>query len=91
MRLVNLNDSDLLLGLWHNTIKVYLADSIELWNWHVLVGHVWQAYRKTMALVTLFIPSSFGCAPRNPVKKINSGYKAWEFQLYLISFGPALF
>ena len=76
MHLVNLNDSDLLLGLWHNTIKVYPPDSIELWNWRVLVGHVWQAYRKTMALATLSIPSSFGCTPRNPVKKINSGYKA---------------
>ena len=44
-----------------------------------------------MALATPFIPSSFGHAPWNPAEKINSGYKAWEFQIYLIGLGPALF
>ena len=91
MHLVNLNDPDLLLGLWRGTIKVYPPDNIDLWNWRVLVGPVWQAHGKTVALATPFIPSSFGRAPRNPAEKINSGYKAWEFQIYLIGLGPALF
>jgi len=56
-----------------------------------LVGDIWQAHRKTVAMATPFIPSSFGRAPRNPAEKINSGYKAWEFQIYLIGLGPALF
>ncbi len=90
MHLVNLNDPDLLLGLWRGTVKVYPPDNMELWNWHVLVGNVWQAHGKTVALATPFIPSSFGRAPRNPAEKINSGYKAWEFQIYLIGLGPAL-
>jgi len=44
-----------------------------------------------VALATQFIPSCFGRAPRNPAEKINSGYKAWEFQIYLIGLGPVLF
>ena len=91
MHLVNLNDPDLLLGLWRGTMKVYPPDSLEFWDWRVLVGNVWQAHRKTVSLATQFIPSCFGRAPRNPAEKINSGYKAWEFQIYLIGLGPALF
>ena len=91
MHLINLNNPDLLLGLWRGTIKIYPPDRIELWNWRVLIGNVWQAHGKTVALATQFIPSSFGRAPRNPAEKINSGYKAWEFQIYLIGLGPALF
>jgi hypothetical protein len=91
MHLVNLNNPDLLLGLWRGTIKVYPPDNIELWNWRVLVGNVWQAHGKTVALATPFIPSSFGRVPRNPAEKINFGYKAWEFQVYLIGLSPALF
>jgi hypothetical protein len=56
-----------------------------------LVGDVWQAHGKTVALATHFILSSFGHAPRNPAEKINSGYKAWEFQIYLIGLGPGFF
>jgi hypothetical protein len=89
--LINLNNPDLLLGLWRGTIKVYPPDRVELWNWRVLVGNIWQAHEKTVALATPFIPSSFGRAPRNPAEKINSGYKAWEYQIYLIGLGPALF
>lgn len=56
-----------------------------------MIGDVWHAHGKTVALATPFIPSCFGRAPRNPAEKINSGYKAWEFQVYLIGLGPALF
>jgi hypothetical protein len=90
MHLINLNDPDLFLGLWRGTVKVYPPDRLELWDWRVLVGKVWQAHRKTVAMATPFIPSSFGRAPRNPAEKINSGYKAWEFQVYLLGLGPAL-
>ena len=90
MHLVNLNIPDLLLGLWRGTIKVYPPDNIELWNWCVLVGNIWQAHGKTVGLATQFIPSCFGRAPQNLAEKINSGYKAWEFQLYLVGLGPSL-
>jgi hypothetical protein len=38
-----------------------------------------------------FLPSSFGRTPRDPAKKMNSGYKAWEYQQYLYGLGPTLF
>jgi hypothetical protein len=66
MHLINLNDPDLFLGLWCGTVKVYPPDRLELWDWQVLVGKVWQAHGKTVAMATPFIPSSFGRAPRNP-------------------------
>ena len=41
-------------------------------------------------MATPYLPTSFDRAPRNPAEKINSGYKAWEFLLYLFALGPAL-
>ena len=29
--------------------------------------------------------------PRNPAEKISSGYKAWEFLMYIYGLGPAMF
>jgi hypothetical protein len=90
MHLVALNDSDLFMGLWCGTIKCYPPDSKANWDWVVLKGRVWEAHGKTVAAATPFIPSSFDRAPRNIAEKINSGYKAWEFLLYLFGLGPAL-
>ncbi|KAG2739992.1 hypothetical protein P692DRAFT_20754473, partial [Suillus brevipes Sb2] len=35
-----------------------------------------------------FLPGSFDRPPRNPAEKINSGYKAWEWLLYLYGMAP---
>ncbi|GLB36899.1 hypothetical protein LshimejAT787_0311860 [Lyophyllum shimeji] len=91
MHLTALNDPDLLLGLWRGTIKCYPPDTKDSWDWKVLVGKVWEAHGKTVAMATPYLPSSFGRVPRNPAEKINSGYKAWEYLLYLFGLGPALF
>ena len=93
--LINLNDPDLLLGLWQGTINSYAPDKKEDWDWVVLdwvvlVGKVWEAHGRTVAKATQFIPSSFGRAPRNIAEKINSGYKASEYQLYLLGLAPTL-
>jgi hypothetical protein len=91
MHLSVLNDPDLLLGLWRGTIKCYPPDDISAWNWVVLKDKkIWQAHGDSIEAATPFIPSSFGRAPRNPAEKINSGYKAWEFQLYIYGLGPVL-
>jgi hypothetical protein len=42
-------------------------------------------------MATPYLPSSFGRVPRNSAEKVNSGYKAWEFLIYLFGLGPALF
>jgi hypothetical protein len=90
MHLADLNDPDLLLGLWRGQLKCYGDDDKANWDWVVLVGKVWEGHGETIAKCTPFLPSSFGRAPRDPSQKINSGYKAWEFLLYLYWLGPAL-
>ena len=91
MHLSVLNDPDLLLGLWRGTIKHYPPDDISTWDWAVLKDKkIWRAHGDSIEAATSFIPSSFGRAPRNPAEKINSGYKAWEFQLYIYGLGPVL-
>lgn len=30
-----------------------------------------------------YIPGLFDCPPQNPIEKLNSGYKAWEWLLYV--------
>ena len=79
MHLIALNDLDLFIGLWHRTIKVYAPDSKDSWEWFVLTKDVWETHGKTVGMATQYLPSSFGHAPHNIVKKINLGYKAWEF------------
>jgi hypothetical protein len=37
-----------------------------------------------------YLPGSFDRPPRNPAQKISSGYKAWEYMLYMYALGPAL-
>jgi hypothetical protein len=90
MHLADLNDPDLLLGLWRRQLKCYGDDSKDNWDWGVLVGKVWESHGVTVARCTPYLPSSFGRAPRDPSQKINSGYKAWEFLLYIYWLGPAL-
>jgi hypothetical protein len=91
MHLSVLNNPDLLLGLWRGTIKHYPPNDMITWDWVVLKDKkVWQAHGDSIEAVIPFIPSSFGRAPCNLAEKINSGYKAWEFQLYIYGLGPVL-
>ncbi|KAJ7669957.1 hypothetical protein DFH06DRAFT_1372493 [Mycena polygramma] len=53
-------------------------DSKDNWPWAVLTG------------ATPYLPGSFDRPPRNPAEKISSGYKAWEWLLYMVGMGPAL-
>jgi hypothetical protein len=90
MHLTALNDPNLLLSLWHGTVKCYPPDTKASWDWNILVGKIWDTHGKTVAMAKQFLPSSFGRVPRNPTEKMNSGYKAWEYLLYLFGLGPAL-
>ena len=90
MHLTALNDPNLLLGLWCGTVKCYAPDTKANWDWNVLVGTIWDAHGKTVTMAKQYLSSSFGRVPRNPAEKINSGYKAWKFSIYLFSLGPAL-
>ncbi|KAG6822771.1 hypothetical protein H0H92_012645 [Tricholoma furcatifolium] len=90
MHLIALNDPDLFIGLWCGTIKVYAPDAISSWNWHVLTKKTWEAHGATVGRASKYLPSSFDHTPHNIAEKINSGYKAWEFVMYLFGLAPAL-
>lgn len=90
MHLVSLNLTDLLISLWRGTIAGDKEDRL-LWDWAVLKDDVWVQHGQDVASMRPYLPGSFDRPPRNPVEKINSGYKAWEFLLYVYALGPGLF
>ena len=90
MHLASLNIPDLLINLWRGTFDCDPKDDKSTWGWAVLQGAVWENHGKDVAACTPYLPGSFDRPPRNPAEKISSGYKAWEFLLYLYGLGPAL-
>jgi hypothetical protein len=93
MHLSVLNDPDLLLKLFTGKMDVCDPDNRENWDWAVFHRRaaLWKAHGECIIMAVPFLPSSFGRAPRDPAKKLNSGYKAWEFQQYIYGMGPTLF
>jgi hypothetical protein len=90
MHLVALNLPDLLINLWRGTFDCDKSDSRTTWDWATLQGDTWKAHGAAVAAATPYLPGSFDRPPRNPAEKINSGFKAWEFLLYMYGLGPGL-
>ena len=90
MHLVSLNILDLLISLWCGTIDSDKNNKLS-WDFTVLQGTIWRDHRTDVALMTPYLPGSFDRLPCNPTEKINSGYKAWEYLMYLFGLGPGLF
>ncbi|KAH7904377.1 hypothetical protein BJ138DRAFT_1073501, partial [Hygrophoropsis aurantiaca] len=90
MHLAAINIADELIPLWRGSFKCDPADDKSTWDWAVLKGNIWKEHGRDVANATPFLPGSFDRPPRNPAEKINSGYKAWEFLIYLFGMGPAL-
>ena len=95
MHLLNLNLTQLLIAIWRNSsdIKIqYGGEHGPKPDFIVLDDdEVWQAHGKLVASTQPYFPSSFDWPPRNPAKKINSGFKACEYMLYFWAIGPAVF
>jgi hypothetical protein len=93
MHLTVLNEPDLFLKLFTGKLDVYDPDDRDTWDWALFYKNtaLWAAHGETVTRAVPYIPSSFGRAPRDPAKKINSGYKAWEYQQYFYGLGPTLF
>lgn len=90
MHLASFNISDLLLSLWRGVLDHDKDDPPSEWPWAVLVGDTWTLHGQHVAAATPHLPGQFDRPPRNIAEKINSGYKAWEFLLYLYGLAPAL-
>ncbi|KAF8798243.1 hypothetical protein BYT27DRAFT_7123523 [Phlegmacium glaucopus] len=91
MHLESLNIPDLLIPLWRGTFDCDKTDSWSTWPWAVLRGDTWEVHGRDVAAATPYLPGSFNRPPHNPAEKILSGYKAWEFLLYLYGLGPGVF
>jgi hypothetical protein len=90
MHLTTPNASDLMLALYRGKMRVGAGDSKRSWDWAVLKGAVWRNHGAAVANMTQYLPGSFDRPPRNPALKISSGYKAWEYMLYMYGLCPAM-
>lgn len=92
MHHTHLNIPDLFLPLLRGKVKKRSASEIDTWDFATLRSDdVWKAHGDFIASCAPHWPGSFDRVPRNPAEKLNSGYKAWEFGLYLYGIGPAAF
>jgi hypothetical protein len=92
MHLSVLNNPDLFIKLFTGKLDVYEPDDRASWDWAIFYCKptLWSVHSKTVSKSVPFIPSCIGHAPWDPSKNINSGYKAWEFQLYVYGLCPML-
>ncbi|KIK50939.1 hypothetical protein GYMLUDRAFT_182038 [Collybiopsis luxurians FD-317 M1] len=87
-----LNLADLITPLLQGSLKLCNKDDdVSTWVWAVLKDNdTWTQHGADVANATKYLPGSFDRPPCNPAKKINSGYKAWEYLLYLFGLAPGL-
>ncbi|TFK82762.1 hypothetical protein K466DRAFT_499728 [Polyporus arcularius HHB13444] len=91
MHLISLNLTDLIVSLLRGTIKCDDSDDKTTWNFAVFSGKkAWKRHGKLVASCGRYLPGSFDRIPRDPAQKISSGYKAWEFLLYVYGLLPGL-
>ena len=92
MHLSVLNNPNLFLKLFTGKLNIYDPNDRANWDWAVFYCRpkLWSTHREIVPRSVPFIPLSFGCAPQDPLKRLNSGYKAWEFQIYIYSLCPTL-
>ncbi|KAL1937343.1 hypothetical protein VTO73DRAFT_13804 [Trametes versicolor] len=91
MHLITLNLTDLIISLLRGSLVCEPTDDLETWDWAVFADKpTWKAHGKLVADCTRYLPGSFDRPPRNPAEKISSGYKAWEYLLYVYGLLPGL-
>ncbi|KIO01782.1 hypothetical protein M404DRAFT_149465, partial [Pisolithus tinctorius Marx 270] len=83
--------SDLYLSLWCSMIECTPPDHISQWPWAIFkTSEAWETHGALVSSAVQHLPGSFNRKPRNPAEKISSGYKTWEFQVYIFYLAPAL-
>ncbi|KDQ05773.1 hypothetical protein BOTBODRAFT_82929, partial [Botryobasidium botryosum FD-172 SS1] len=92
MHALNLNLPELHHKLMRGMLDCIAPDSKRAWSWAVFADNrLWEAHGQAVADARPYFPGSFDRPPRNPAQKINSGYKAIEYQNYMYGLGPGLF
>ncbi|RXW12320.1 hypothetical protein EST38_g13534, partial [Candolleomyces aberdarensis] len=90
MHLTGLNITSLMLSIFRGTIDCHRSNNRATWDWVVLSGEFWNMHGLEVAQFRQYLPGSFDRPPRNPAKKINSGYKAQEYLTYVFGYLPGL-
>ncbi|KAL0573146.1 hypothetical protein V5O48_008812 [Marasmius crinis-equi] len=87
-----LNVCTLLVSLLRGSIDHGRADTPENWPFAVLHDvDVWKNHGARVGAAGRYLPVCLeDRIPRNPAEKINSGYKACEYLVYVFGFCPAL-
>ena len=93
MHLVSLNIPSHLISIWRNSMEIKITYENSTKPEFIVLDDIkiWQEHGKIVTATHRFFPDSFGRLPRDPSKKINSGYKAIEWLNYFWVIGPALF
>ncbi|KIL54643.1 hypothetical protein M378DRAFT_92149 [Amanita muscaria Koide BX008] len=91
MHLICLNIPQHLLEIWQDNRGRTRGNCNTRWEFVVLDGDTWEDHGALVASMHQHLPGSFNRPPRNPAEKINSGYKAAEFLIYIWVLGLALF
>ncbi len=92
MHLFALNIPDLLSRLWQGTLRYdkKSSDTHSDWPWKVLIGDQWKKHGDKVVSFRPYLPYTYECPPRNPAEKLNSRYKAAEWNTYFWGYLPAL-
>ncbi|EIW74217.1 hypothetical protein CONPUDRAFT_67828 [Coniophora puteana RWD-64-598 SS2] len=91
MHVWSFNVGDEMVPLWMGTFASKGGDDPTQWPWAVLIDKdAWTRHGALVADATPFLPNSFDKPPRNIAERMHSGYKAWEWILYLYYICPAL-
>ena len=73
------------------TVDCTKPDDKSTWDWAVFKSiNIWKEYGEAVAKTLHFLPSFSNHPLHNIAEKLTSGYKAWEFLLYLYGLGPGL-
>ncbi|KAF8573842.1 hypothetical protein K439DRAFT_1649909 [Ramaria rubella] len=85
-----LNLGDFLPSLWTGKFDCDPSDNVADWPWAVLIGDTWQEHGEMVGNSHVYMPGLYDRPQRNIALKMNSGYKAKEWQGYLFGLAPAL-
>ncbi|TBU41207.1 hypothetical protein BD309DRAFT_868737 [Dichomitus squalens] len=79
------------MSLLRGTLTCDSPDDKSTWDFAIFLDQdLWRQHGQLVADATRYLPGSFDRPPRDPSKKISSGYKAWEFLLYVYGLLPGL-
>ncbi|KAK7015910.1 hypothetical protein VNI00_018996 [Paramarasmius palmivorus] len=87
------NLGQLLVPLWRGSIEHAPYDDPKDWDFAILYDvNQWKSFGNAVEQASRFLPTCLADRiPRNPAKKINTGYKASEYLVLVFDLCPALF